>query len=38
VAEAIELEERAVADMERVLGDNHPDTLASQQVLHNWRS
>jgi hypothetical protein len=38
VAEAIELQERVVAEMERILGEDHPTTITSRQALDEWRS
>jgi Iap family predicted aminopeptidase len=36
--EAIGLLERVVADRERLMGDEHPDTLTARQKLSGWRS
>ncbi|MFD7856537.1 tetratricopeptide repeat protein [Streptomyces microflavus] len=33
LGEAIELLERVVADSERLLGEDHPDTVNARQVL-----
>jgi hypothetical protein len=36
--EAIELQERVLADSERILGAEHPDTIAARDMLAAWRA
>ncbi|MET7919212.1 tetratricopeptide repeat protein, partial [Streptomyces avermitilis] len=36
--EAIDLVEQVVADRERLLGADHPDTLTAREVLSLWKS
>jgi hypothetical protein len=36
--DAIDLGERVLADSQRLLGDEHPDTLNARTVLKEWRS
>ncbi|MEY2441631.1 MAG: hypothetical protein QOJ46_1057 [bacterium] len=36
--EAIELQERVVADRERILGAEHPATIAARDMLAVWRA